>query len=501
VLLSVLMSSSPTAALEVDTIYAWGRPIEDASDVLNAKFDLEIRAAVERAEADHRGREPTCEDVTEAVGERLEFEIFHPVDLWAEQTPLIERVPGGGEETAEYRRRNMYHDAAWLDIGMWMPITPVINVDGVYLGIDKLAHFVSSGWRYHGVYQRARRDGLDHVAAEQAAIRWGILEERTINGKVSTGVLSRGDLEANHGGLRFYLELCAAPDPILELVDGRWSVVRPFDIRRYMSPEWDEGYQPSVFAGYRWRAVRPVLEGYCGKLDDPEVQRLLSDYRARDRITATEEVFSEFVQKGEIADPQPFAFVSMCATTADVAHTTRGSPARGGGSNEHPDDPERRAELQRRILELEADRPLRVFGLLAAHVDRPKGVSASVGGMFAHPRRTDDCHEVCLLRGVYAQGELGLYGAQMSVGWGAVVGDTGRTDRLVTAVYLAAGIEAALLRTWSGSPLDPETQTLAGVEGQFSVARVGMRLGAFYRLTDGDLGGRWVVTGAFGWGF
>jgi len=487
--------------LEVDTIYAWGRPLADASDVVNAKFDLEIRAAVARTEADHSDRPPTCEEVTEAVGERLGFEIFHPIDLWAEQTPLLERVPSDGDETAEYRRRNMYRDAAWLDIGMWMPITPVINVDGVYIGIDKLAHFVSSGWRYHGAYRRAQRDGLDNEAAERAAIRWGILEERTINGKVSTGVLSRGDLEANHGGLRFYLELCAAPDPILGLVDRHWSVVRPFDIRRYVSPEWDEGYQPSVFASYRWRAVRPVLESYCAKLDDPEVQRLLADYRARDRVTATEEVFSEFVEDGRIADPRQFAFETNCTRAPQTPHDARGTPASDDGSNGQPDDPGRREELQRRIIELELDRPLRVFGLLAAHVDRPKGVSASFGAMFAHPRRTDDCREVCLLRGAYAQGELGLYGAQVSVGWGAIVGDTGRTDRLVTAVYLAAGIEAALLRTWGGSPLDPETQTLAGVEGQFTVARVGMRLGVFHRLTDRDAGGRWVITGALGWGF
>jgi hypothetical protein len=380
---------------------------------------------------------------------------------------------------------------------MWMPITPVVNVDGVYVGIDKLAHFVSSGRRYHAAYRRARRDGLDHVDAERAAIRWGILEERTINGRVSTGVLSRGDLEANHGGLRFYLELCTAPDPMLELVDGRWVMVRPFDIRRYVSPEWDEGYQPSVYADYRWRAVRPVLVGYCDRLEDPTVLALLADYRTRDRVTPTEEEFAELVHSGRVDDPDQFGLLANCPQVPKIEPAVDGpvSPAVRG------DDAGGREELQRRILELDADRPLRVFGLLAAHVDRPKGVSASVGAMFAHPRRTDDCHEVCLLRGAYGQAELGLYGAQLSVGWGAVVGDTGRTDRLVTAVYLAAGIEAALLRTWSGSPLDPETQTLAGLEGQFTVAQVGMRLGVFYRITDRDLGDRWVVTGALGWGF
>jgi len=288
---------------------------------------------------------------------------------------------------------------------------------------------------------------------------------------------------------------------MLELVDGRWTVVRPFDIRRYVTPEWDEGYQPSVFAGYRWRAVRPILVEYCDRLDDPSVQSMLADYRSRDRVTPTEEAFAELVREGEVADPEPFSLRANCPDALDIDPTSRGSTTAGDDPSIRPDTPGRRAKLQQRIVELEDDRPLRVFGLVAAHVDRPKGVSASMGAMFAHPRRTDDCREVCLLRGAYVQGELGLYGTQVSVGWGAIVGDTGSGDRFVTATYLAAGLEAAVLRTWRGSPLDPETQTLAGVEGQFTVARVGMRLGVFYRLTDRDAGDRWVVTGALGWGF
>ena len=487
-------------ALEVDPYYSWGRSPADASEVVNAKFDLEIRAAVVAAE-ERLGRPPTCEQVTRAVYRRLASKIFQPIDLWAVQTTLLERVPAGGDETLEYRRNNLYSDAAFLDIGMWMPITPTIQVDGVLIGIDKLSHFVSSGWRYRAAYLRARRDGLDAAAAQLQAIRWGILEERTINGSLSTGVLSRGDLEANHGGMRFYLELCAEGDPILALEGGRWEVVRPFDIRRYVGPEWDEGYQPSVFSGYRWRRVRPRLVGYCPRLAEPVVREQLARYQAADRVTPTEVLFQDLVAEGKVEDPDLFGLLANC--------TEQELPARSASAGEasliDPGDDsvreDRGDELRRALLELELDRPLRVVGLVSLSVDRPKGLSGSIGAIFAHPRRTDDCREVCLLRGPYLQADLGTTGGQLSVGYGSIVGDTGSKDSFVTAAYLAVGIEAAVLRTWGGSPLEPEAQTLAGIEGQLSIARVALKLGVFGRVSDADHGDRWVVTGGVGWGF
>ncbi len=490
----------PAGALEVDPYYAWGHSPADASEVVNAKFDLEIRAAIVQAEAHGEGL-PSCEQVTRAVYDRLAFEIFQPIDLWAVQSPLLQRVPADGAETAEYRKNNLYSDAAPYDIGMWMPITPVIEVDGVLIGIDKLSHFVSSGWRYREAYLGARRDGLDPSEAERHAIRRGILEERTINGSLSTGVLSRGDLEANHGGMRFYLEVCSEGDPILAVDGGHWTVVRPFDIRRYVGPEWDEGFEPSVFSGYRWRRVQPRLVRYCPRLDEPAVRAMLDRYRAADRETPTEVVFQEMVDEGKLKDPKGFGLLANCPGGEQPDRPEPPDPPLAAAEGDRPGDEQRLEDLRQALRELDLDRPLRVVGLVSLSLDRPKGLTGSIGAVFAHPRRSDDCRDVCQLTGPYVQADVGTTGGQLSLGYGSIVGDTGSSDRFVTAAYLAVGIEAALLRTWRDSPLDPDTQTLAGLEGQLSVARVAFRLGVFYRLSDDAQSNRWVVTGGVGWGF
>ncbi len=212
-------------------------------------------------------------------------------------------------------------------------------------------------------------------------------------------------------------------------------------------------------------------------------------------------VFQDLVAEGKVKDPEVFGLLANCTEQELPARSSSAGKAALIDPGDGSDREDRGDELRRALLELELDRPLRVVGLVSLSVDRPKGLSGSIGAIFAHPRRTDDCREVCLLTGPYLQADLGTTGGQLSVGYGSIVGDTGSGDRFVTAAYLAVGIEAAVLRTWGGSPLDPETQTLAGIEAQLSIARVALKLGVFGRVSDADHGDRWVVTGGVGWGF
>ncbi len=488
-------------ALEVDSFYAWGREIRESSEVVDAKFNLEIRAALTDLARHRRTRTPACEVAAERIRDRLELEIFHPIGLWAFQSPMLDRVPSDPDEERLYRRDNLYGDVGFPDIGMWMPTTPVILLDGVVVGIDKLDHFVSSGWNLRNAYLRARRAGHSVAEAERRAIRWGILEERTINGRLSTGVLSRGDLEANFRGMRFYVELCGGDDPMLALDDGVWTLHREFSIERYVTPEWDEAYQPSVYSPGRWKHVRPRLLQYCDRLADPSVRKLLDSYHARDRVTPVEVVFAELVAQGVVPDPERFALDANCPATPEPstpAPFAAPEPAPVERSAQPLPGPE---AIALKLEELDADRRLRVFGLVGAFLDRPKTVSGTIGALLAHPRATDDCHSVCLMSGGYLQLEGGLHGAQLSLGYASLVGETGPGRRWITSALLGAGLEAALLRTWAGSPLTPEAQTLAGLEGQIAVAHVGFRLGVFHRVSGARDGSPWVVTAALGWGY
>ncbi|RMG42956.1 MAG: hypothetical protein D6718_13130 [Acidobacteria bacterium] len=300
----------PAAALETDQFYAWTDPPRDATAAVNAKFQAEIEGALERVNA---GRTPpSCHEVARRIMWRFRFVMFQNIEVWAMNTRLVERVPRTPEEMARYLDASIYGERGPIDIGMSIPPSPTIQVAGVLMGTDKLGHFVSSGWRYYERYRRARRRGLPAAEAEEHAIRTGILVERLILGRATSGVFSLGDLEANHAGMRFYRDLCEGDSPWLVLEKGRWRMARPFDISRYVGPEWDESYQPNVYAERRWRRVRPRLLAHCRDLLDPAVRARRAAYASRERETPTERIVAELVAEGRLPDPERFTIDRNC---------------------------------------------------------------------------------------------------------------------------------------------------------------------------------------------
>jgi len=157
-------------------------------------------------------------------------------------------IPNGGEEQREYRRTNLYSNHPLIDPGTWMPFTPTIEVAGVRIGTDKLAHLVSSGWTYYGEYREGLEKGQTPEEAERRAVRRGIIEESLILGKLASGVLSIPDLESSYAGMHFYIDLCDCEGPVLELSEDGWGISRPIDLRDYVTPRWDESYQPPIYS-------------------------------------------------------------------------------------------------------------------------------------------------------------------------------------------------------------------------------------------------------------
>ncbi len=191
----------------------------------------------------------------------MRFLLLHEIQIWAWNTEFVARIPNGGAEQQEYRRTNLYSNHPLIDTGTWMPFTPTIEVAGVRMGTDKLAHLVSSGWTYYSEYRKAIEDGETPEDAERIAVRRGLIEESLILGGMVSGVQSIADVEAGYGGLHFYRDLCDGDDPILKLDEEGWILSRPVDLRDYVTPRWDESYSNHpVYSESRWRKVRPVLE-------------------------------------------------------------------------------------------------------------------------------------------------------------------------------------------------------------------------------------------------
>jgi hypothetical protein len=309
VLPALLLAGGGAAALETDQFYAWRRPLRDGADAINAWMRGQIAAAV--ADANRAGA-ASCEDVAQRIRRRMYFFVFQEVELWATQTPVLDRIPDGFDEALEYRKRYLFRTDNPFDLASWMPPSPTIEAGGVRFGTDKLSHFASVGWIYHRRYRDALAEGMDAEAAATLAIRFGVLSERTIFGASSTGALSIADLEANYQGMLFYEGLCNGGRPMLVRGTEGWTVARVFDLREHVTPEWDESWNPPIYRKRRWGRVRAILETHCADLDDPRVATRRAEYRARDRETPTERVVAALVREGRLDDPARFDIEVLC---------------------------------------------------------------------------------------------------------------------------------------------------------------------------------------------
>ena len=143
----------------------------------------------------------------------------------------------------------------------------------------------------------------------------------------------------------------------------------------------------------------------------------------------------------------------------------------------------------------------RTGGLLRAAWQYPGQASLTFGTIVARMPHDWDCKTTCSYRGATIQGTAGMGAGQLAIGYGSLIGETGRGDWLLRRVYLGYGVRMALLRTWGTSELYPEGTTFWGIEGAFTIAQFSMTAGAFRTIHPGDDTRTWRLFGGAGWGF
>ena len=315
-LLLGLGGASAGQALETDQFFAWGRHLEDMTEVLNARVNLELERLV--AELNGDGGDRPCQTVRLRFFKRHRMLFFDRFETWSVNSPLVSRSPSGPEDMQEFQEKYLYGGTSSLfDTGRWMPPSPTVEVNGVRLGTDKLSHLLGTAWYYHRWYRKARSRGATPAEAEDRAVRRGLRREITILGRAVSGVLSLGDLEANYEGMWFYEHLCAGDDPHIVYDEGVWRLRRPFDLRDHVTPEWDESYQPNIYMRRKWPKVKRRMLAYCPLLEHPEVTAMRQDYRERDGVTETEKLIEEMVAAGKLPDPSEFSIEGVCREAAN----------------------------------------------------------------------------------------------------------------------------------------------------------------------------------------
>lgn len=145
---------------------------------------------------------------------------------------------------------------------IYIPLSPLIKVYNVEMGIDKIGHLFKQGWQYYGAYRKALKKGKTDLQAEQAAIqKVGVRTEKTYFGLMGAGVYANADLAVNYIGLKFWKNLTDPqvingtdyPAMLTVQADGTYALDGYYEknrdkiFGRYVSYHYNEIFNPNYF--------------------------------------------------------------------------------------------------------------------------------------------------------------------------------------------------------------------------------------------------------------
>ena len=260
-----------------------------------------------------------CKDAAGEILGSFGISINSDFENWIKSTRSIEKFfPNIDLALRESILRD--HTTDWSAIertSLRKQLDEIINIGGVYLGVDKLSHFTGSGYLYYEAHQLSKTSGFGNPT--EMAIKVGITGEKTIVGRIATGIFSYADLEANFQGFIFGLDMCRDTDPMLIHSKKGWKLRRKFDIRSYVNPDWDESYNPSFFYDGlnltlmpKSTAVQNNLLDLCKAFNSPDVQRLFNFYDSINNQSASETFLDSLISLGLLPDPSPFDVRKTC---------------------------------------------------------------------------------------------------------------------------------------------------------------------------------------------
>ncbi|HET8939401.1 MAG TPA: hypothetical protein VFN67_38410 [Polyangiales bacterium] len=174
-------------------------------------------------------------------------ELITPFEEWAKHEP---RLP-----LYRVRDKGIYgHAVNYDDMRMtwYIELSPILQVNGVLIGLDKLGHFLAQGFQYVEYFRSLDPKLL--VPERAARVReFGHEQEVGQLGIATGGVFSMADLAANWSGMLFFLSLF--DDVRVEAeqherffardADGVLRRVRDFHWSEWVTSDWDEVLNPA----------------------------------------------------------------------------------------------------------------------------------------------------------------------------------------------------------------------------------------------------------------
>lgn len=230
-------------AYEIDNYTCrFDKAVTDSTGAVNAETNKRLKEAAEKANKFGSGAETKKCDVgplMALLSDGIASAWMGNLETWADSAPIPKCRKSKKESV--YSKFGIFESPMSAAAGLG----PVIKVNGVFIGTDKLSHFMTEGLNYYRAFQRTNKI--------QSALNIGNRDEYGSYGISSTGIHSYGDLAANYQGFEFWRQLTEGPNPYFTCKDGIWSQARQFKWEDYVNPAFDEGINCNLYGSESMR--------------------------------------------------------------------------------------------------------------------------------------------------------------------------------------------------------------------------------------------------------
>ena len=241
----LIISPIISSAYEVDNFSQRYNPLPDSNSVLSQAMNEQLKLAVETLNSQNKTK---CvkSDIINAVKKEIAPDtatnFVGPIEKIAEKDSRIQRHTP--LKNSIYSNKSFAEKIKKL-IPTFYGEHSSINLNGQYIGTDKLGHFIYEGYSYYNVYKNdPTKSGLNQV------LNNGLKSENNYYGKKSTGIISYGDLAANYEGLLFWKDIYnekKSENSYFSCWNGQWKQTRNFNWSDYASSAWDEAINCSKY--------------------------------------------------------------------------------------------------------------------------------------------------------------------------------------------------------------------------------------------------------------
>ena len=304
-------------ALETDQYMMWGKELNDVTAYLNGFINKRTWKAID--EVNHMPKEQrnamSCEAVHHYIFKSYNrnkgMDFISEIERLIYDDPTLSRYPPQKTGKIATINQSIYRKSKLFKLKMF---GINIKVNGIYTGLDKTDHVFRTGYGYFKTYKKYLKKGKTEKQALIAAIRKGIIQEKTYYGFWVSGVFSYADLEANYQGLRFHRDFCEGENPYLfRRSGGTWGYSHSIDLKNYVNPWFDESYNTSAYLAMRFKSVYPELKKHCVELNDQWLQeqhRYYQQWQGKESFSVR--YLQELVKNGKLPSPEKYSLDSVC---------------------------------------------------------------------------------------------------------------------------------------------------------------------------------------------